>query len=65
MKKLFLTAILSLVLLSSIFSITALEKLLLPEFKGDLSKVEYKIVEYSDDVMVIIVDGVAYILKLK
>jgi hypothetical protein len=65
MKKLFITLILSVVVLTSLFSITDLEKMLLPEFKGDLSTVSYKIIEKDQDVMVVVIDGIAYLVKLK
>ncbi len=65
MKKLFLATVMSTMLLSSMFSISLLEKLLLPEFKGDISQVAYKVVDNNDDEMVIEVSGVTYIYKLK
>jgi NAD kinase len=54
----------SVMLLTSIFSISLLEKMLLPVFKGDLSTVDYKVIDNSDSEMVIVIDGVTYIYKL-
>jgi len=65
MKKIAMTILVSLMLLGSLFSMTVLEKMLLPEFKGDISTVSYKLIESSDDVWVIEIDGVTYIYKLK
>lgn len=63
MKKLIVTLFLALMLFNVCFSFTALEKLLLPEFKGDLSSVDYKIVDSTDQDLVIEIDGVYYIVK--
>jgi len=63
MKKLLLTLILSVMLLTSVFSLTIWEKLMLPEYMGDISKVDYKIIESSDDVWIVEIDGVTYIYK--
>ena len=65
MKKLTLVAALSIMLSSSVFAITALEKLFLPEFKEDLSTVSYKVVETTSDDVVINIDGKLYIIKNK
>lgn len=65
MKKIAMLALLSLMLISSVFSISELEKLLLPEFTGDISIVSYKVIESNDDVWIVEIDGVTYIYKLK
>lgn len=63
MKKIVITVILSLILINVCFSLTWLEKLLLPEFHGDLATVEHRVIEYSEDVIVVEVDGVVYLIK--
>lgn len=65
MKKFALIVLLSMMLFSSVFSMTLLEKLLLPEFKGDISTTTYKIIDKTEDIWVIEIDGVTYIYKLK
>jgi hypothetical protein len=65
MKKLFLILALSFTLVNACFSITWLEKLLLPEFTGDLSSTSIKVVETSDNTTVIEINGVYYIVKSK
>lgn len=57
--------LLSVMLASSAFSISLVEKLLLPEFTGDLATVSYKIIESSDDLLIVEINGVTYIYKLK
>jgi len=63
MKKLVITVILSLILINVCFSLTWAEKLLLPEFHGDLATVEHRVIEYSDDVIVVEIDGVVYLIN--
>jgi hypothetical protein len=63
MKKIVLTLVLFLAMINFCFSITWWEKLLLPEFKGDLTTVDYKVVDSSDQEYVIEINGVLYILK--
>jgi hypothetical protein len=65
MKKLVLIALLSIMLTSSVFCISALEKLLLPEFKGDITTVDYKVVENTPEDLIVIIDGVTYVYKIK
>lgn len=64
MKKLLAILILSVILISSSFSITILEKLLLPEYKGDLITGTYKVIENNGDVWIIEINGVTYIYKM-
>lgn len=64
MKKTIIILIMSIMLLSSAFSLSLLEKMLLPEYKGDLSSVNYKLIESSDDVWIIEIDGVTYIYRI-
>jgi hypothetical protein len=63
MKKILLVLVLSFALINACFSITWIEKLLLPEFHGDLSNVPHKVIEDSSDVIVVEIDGVLYIVK--
>jgi len=63
MKKIVITVILSLILINVCFSLTLMEKLLLPEFHGDLATVEHRVIEYSDDVIIVEIDGVVYLIK--
>lgn len=63
MKKTIITIILSLILINVCFSLTEIEKLLLPEFHGDLTAVTYRVIEYSDDVIIVEIDGVVYLIK--
>lgn len=65
MKKLFLAAVMSSMLLTSVFAVTVLERLTLPKYTDDLSKVSYKLIESSDDVWVIEVNGVTYLVDIK
>lgn len=63
MKKIVITLILSLILINVCFSLTLAEKLLLPEFHGDITTVPHRVIEYSDDLIIVEIDGVVYILK--
>jgi len=65
MKKILMITLLSVMLASSAFSISLVEKLLLPEFTDDLATVSYKLVESSDDLLIVEINGVTYIYKLK
>lgn len=67
MKKLIITASMSLMLLSSVFSLSFkdIEKIFLPEYKGDLKDVEYKVIADSETDLIIEIEGVTYIYKLK
>jgi len=65
MKKLTLIALLSIMLSSSAFCISALEKLFIPVFTGDLATVSYRVVESTNDDLIVIIDGVTYVYKLK
>ncbi len=63
MKRLILVAILTVSILSAVFGISDFEKSLLPEFKGDLNTVNYRVVENSGTDVVIEINGVLYVLK--
>jgi hypothetical protein len=63
MKKIVIALIMSLMLVNVCFSLTWAEKLLLPEFTGNLDTTPHKIVEESVDVTVIEIDGIVYIVK--
>jgi hypothetical protein len=65
MKKLVLAAMMSTMLLGSIFSMSILDTFLYQEFKDDLSKVSFKVIDKNDNAMLIIIDGVTYIYKIK
>ena len=65
MKKFAMLALLSMMLISSVFSMSVFEKSILPVFTGDISTVSYKIIESNDDVWIVEIDGVTYIYKLK
>lgn len=63
MKKTIVAIILSLVLTNVCFSLTWVEKLLLPEFHGDLATVEHRVIEYSEECIIVEIDGVVYVIK--
>ena len=65
MKKMFLVTLMVASVLASAFGLSDLEKNLLPEFKGDLSTVSYKVVEDSGNRIVIEINGVLYVYKNK
>jgi hypothetical protein len=64
MKKIVLMLILSLMLVNVCFSLTWVEKLLLPEFSGDLATTPHKVVEEAETVTIVEIDGVLYIIKV-
>jgi len=63
MKKLFLATLLSTMLMSSVFSITWLEKLIYPVYTGTLKEGQYKVIEKNEDLVLIEVDGELFIIK--
>ena len=65
MKKLFCMILLGIALTSAAWSVSIFDKLMLPEYTGKLIEGTYKIIDSSDDVMIIEFNGVTYIVRLK
>jgi hypothetical protein len=65
MKKYFVVLAFLLTIFSACFSLNWTEKLLAPEFTGELSNPSIRVVEKSDDVTYIEVDGIIYYIKSK
>ncbi len=63
MKKIAIALILSLILANVCFSLTTAEKLLLPEFTGNIDTVPHRVIESSDDVIIVEVNGIVYLIK--
>ena len=63
MKKIAIALILSLILTNVCFSLTTAEKLLLPEFTGNIDTVPHRVIESSDDVIIVEVNGIVYLIK--
>lgn len=63
MKKIIIVLTLILMSVNVCFSITLAEKLLLPEFTGDLSTIPFKVIEETNDSTIVEINGIVYIIK--